>query len=262
MTREKNVNFDNNFDNPSEMNYIPTSRSEPSWRDGLGNILFNIIIPVVILNQISKRGGPNGPTIAVIVALLFPLGYGLRDYFTSHKRNWISVLGILNILMTGGLALFHLGGIYFAIKEAAFPLIIGLAVLGTTFGRRSLIEILLYNPQFFRVDLVDERLKTQNCENEFRSHLRQATYFLAGSFFFSAAMNFGLARLIFQPIESTLSETERAVVLNQQISQMTWLSFLVIALPSMVFLAGIIWYLMSGIKKMTGLRFEELVRSQ
>ncbi|MFN3161931.1 MAG: VC0807 family protein [Pseudohongiellaceae bacterium] len=85
------------------------------------NILFNIIIPVIILNQLTRRLDENGPVIALVVALLFPLGYGIYDYLTRGKKNWLSLLGLVNVSFTGGMGLFQLEGIWFAIKEASFP---------------------------------------------------------------------------------------------------------------------------------------------
>lgn len=43
------------------------------------NLLFNVILPVMVLNQLSKRAGPDGPTIALVAALAIPLGYGAYD---------------------------------------------------------------------------------------------------------------------------------------------------------------------------------------
>ena len=80
------------------------------------NLGINIVLPVIILKQLSER---INPTVALVVALMFPVGYFLYDYIKLKKKNLISVLGFVNILLTGGLALLNAKGIWFAVKEAA-----------------------------------------------------------------------------------------------------------------------------------------------
>jgi uncharacterized protein YqhQ len=108
-----------------------------------------------------------------------------------------------------------------------------------------------------KLDLINEKLTENNRHEEFKQHLKVLTMWLAGSFFFSAVLNYGLAVNIFTDIPSTLSELERNTILNEQIAKMTWLSFLVIALPSLILTIGILWKLMKGVKEFTGLTFEE-----
>ena len=101
-------------------------QENPFW-----NFLFNIIIPIAILNN-SDKFGDNGPLIALVLALAFPIGYSVRDIIVSGKPNMIAILGLLNVVFTGGLALLEVEGIWFAVKEAAFPAVIGVAV--SSFG--------------------------------------------------------------------------------------------------------------------------------
>ena len=91
----------------------------------LYNIIFNIVLPVVILKQLTER---TNPTFALLLALSFPIAYFFYEYYKTKTKNLISILGFLNILFTGGLALYQVKGIWFAVKEAAFPLIIGIGV--------------------------------------------------------------------------------------------------------------------------------------
>ena len=50
-----------------------------------------------------------GPKWGLIVALVFPLGYGVYDFVRRRKTNFISVLGFVSVLLSGGLGLMKLG---------------------------------------------------------------------------------------------------------------------------------------------------------
>ncbi|KYG65114.1 hypothetical protein AZI87_11115 [Bdellovibrio bacteriovorus] len=232
-------------------------QENPPKENGLLNLVFNIVLPVLILNKLSKF---IGPFWALILALAFPLGYGAYDLIKRKKANAFSALGLLNVLLTGGLALMGLHGFWFAVKEAAFPALVGLFVLGSAFTKRPFIETLFLNPSIMKVDLLENRLKEHGKQVEFHDHMRKATIWLSLSFAFSAICNFVLARRIFINIDSNLSSEAQSLVLNDQIAQMTTWSMAIIMVPSIIFLLGIFWYLMRGIKEYSGLSTEELIK--
>lgn len=232
-----------------------TQKPENPWI----NILFNIIIPVIILNQLTRRLDENGPVIALVVALLFPLGYGIYDYLTRGKKNWLSLLGLVNVSFTGGMGLFQLEGIWFAIKEASFPALIGFAVYASAFTRNPLMKLMVTDTGALDMTRIRQRLAEFGNENAFTRHLRQSTKLLAISFAISSLLNFIIAMRVFTEIDTRLPELERQAILNEQIADMTWLGFAFIALPLMVFTLGVMWYLMSGIRKLTDLRLEEIM---
>lgn len=222
------------------------------------NLAFNVLLPVLILNKGTEA---LGSFWALIIALSFPVVYGAYDFYTRDKFNWISVLGFLNVLLTGGFALSGLTGIWFAVKEAVFPLLIGVFVAGSAFTKKPLIQSLLMNPQVMNTDKIEAALSKNGNHQNFYSHLKTSTLFLAGSFLVSAFLNFFLAIRIFTPIDSSLSAEEQSSVLNGQIAQMTSWSFAVILAPSILILMVIMWYLLRGIKTETGLRMEDIIKS-
>lgn len=234
-----------------------SNKEVPKQENGFLNLIFNILIPVLILNKLSKF---IGPFWALILALAFPLGYGAYDLIKRKKINAFSVLGLLNVALTGGLALAGVNGIWFSIKEAAFPLLVGVFVFGSSFTKKPFIETLFLNPALMKLDLLEERLMAHGKQKEFHDHMKNATRWLSGSFLLSALLNFILAERIFIPIDPTIPAETQAVVLNEQIAQMTTWSMAVIMVPSMIFLLGIFWYLMKGIKDLSGLKTEELLR--
>lgn len=220
------------------------------------NILFNIIIPILILNKGSKI---FGSVWGLIIALAFPLSYGIYDHIQRRKTNAISILGLLNVAITGSLALFKLHGLWFAIKEAAFPFLIGLFVFGSAFTKSPFIATLFLNPQLIDVENLKKRLQERQAETEFKELLKKGTLWISLSFALSALINFVLAVKIFGPIDGTLGSEAQALILNEQIAQMTTWSMVVIVLPSILFLVGIFLYLTKGIQRLSGLTENELL---
>lgn len=232
---------------------------EPKKADHpLINIAINIVIPVLILNKGSQALGAEK---ALLLALAFPLSYGLWEMRRKGKLNFISVLGFLNVLITGGLALTGLGGIWFAIKEAAFPALIGAFVLGSAFTSKPLVEALILNPQALNWPLVKSRLEERRAEADFHRLLQRSTIFLSLSFALSAVLNFVLALRIFIPLSEGLTSEERAVLLNQQVAEMTSMGFAVIFIPSAIVLMIILWDLFRGLTRITGLPLNDLMNN-
>ena len=97
------------------------------------SLLFNILIPVVFLTQ-GDRIISNAATVLGI-SLAFPVIYFILDFKRRRKANFISILGFVSILLTGGVGLLQLPRFWFIVKETAIPAIIGLAVAGSLFTR-------------------------------------------------------------------------------------------------------------------------------
>ncbi|MBO9668161.1 MAG: hypothetical protein J7501_15270 [Bdellovibrio sp.] len=231
--------------------------AQPKQENPWLNLIFNIVLPVFILNKLTKFVGPLN---ALILALAFPLCYGLYDLAKRKKVNAFSALGLLNVLLTGGLAVIGIHGFWFAVKEAAFPTLVGCFVLGSAFTKKPFIETLFLNPSVMKVDLLEEKLKEHGKQTHFHEHMRKSTMWLSLSFVFSAVCNFVLARHIFLDIDSSLTAEAQSVILNDQIAKMTTWSMAIIMVPSMIFLMGIFWYLMKGVKEFSGLSTDELMK--
>lgn len=219
----------------------------------LFELLINIIIPSVIL---MKWSGPQdlGAVNALLAALAFPLAWGARDLRQRHKVNLFAALGLVSILLTGGIGLLQLDTQWLAVKEAAVPGLIGVAVVVSTRTRYPLIKTLLYSPALLDVARVRARLEARGAVSVFEARLQNATWMLGGTFFFSAAMNYFLATwIVVSPAGSA--------AFNEELGRLTLLSYPVIALPSMVMMLFVLYYLARGIHELTGLRLTELMHS-
>jgi len=158
-------------------------------------------------------------------------------------------------LITGGFALLQLDVLWFAVKEAAVPAVIGLVVLTSMGTRTPLLKEMLYNPQVIDVERVDVALAERNSRAEFEQLLRGSSFLLAGSFFLSAVLNYGLARYL-------LKSPAGSEAFNAELARMNMLSWPVIALPSAAMSMYALWRLLGGLKRITGLELEQLMHAK
>ena len=134
------------------MNTAPKQKS-----NSMLDLVLSIILPSIILMKFSSDEylGASG---GLVVALAFPLGWGLFDLIKNRKFNFIALLGLISILLTGGIGLLALDVKWLAIKEAAVPGIIGLAVLLSVFTPYPLVRTLLFNPAVMDIKLIENKL--------------------------------------------------------------------------------------------------------
>lgn len=233
---------------------VPGSKPVNPQENPFVSLIFNIVLPAAIL---SKLSAPErlGPVAGLFVALSFPLFYGLYDFVRRRRANMISALGLVSILLTGGFGLMQVDGIWFAVKEAAVPSIIAIAVIGSLWTKTPLVRTLLYNDKVIDVARIDSELAKRGYLKDFNRLLVTTTWLLAASFVLSAVLNFVLAIVI-------LKSPSGSPAFNEELGQMTALSYPVIVIPSMLVMLLALWRLVSGVKKMTGLELEAIFKQQ
>jgi hypothetical protein len=187
-----------------------------------------------------------------VAALSFPIGYGLWDLKQSGKINGFSILGIVSVLLTGGFSLLKLPAEYIAIKEAAIPGLIGIAVLVTQYSDKPLVKMLILNDQIINWPHLNQVLDAQGKQAVFKRKVAVSSYIVASSFFLSSALNYILAKVILVSEPGTTAYTE-------ELGRMTALSYPVIVIPSMVLLIAALWYLFAQIKKITGEELDNFI---
>jgi hypothetical protein len=214
-------------------------------------LIISIIIPLIVLTRFS-HDEYLGPVWGLLIALLLPLLYGLHELMFNKRKSLMSLIGIISVLLTGVIGIMKFPPHWVAVKEAAIPLAVGLIVLFSTKSSWQLITKLLYNREIFDIDKIQYKLETDGLHNRLKRKLEKANLFLSCSFFFSAVLNFFLAKVIVQSMPGT---TE----FNEEIGRMTILSFPVIVLPSVVIMLFIFRYIMTSIKSMTQLNSNEVL---
>jgi len=228
----------------------------------LVNLVCNIAVPSLIL---AKLSAPErlGPALALVAAVLFPLGYGLWDFAQRRTANFVSIIGLSSVLLTGGLGLMQVDGVWFAVKEAAVPALIAACIWASQHSRRPLVRQFVYNEQVIDVARVDAALDAQQgCGNsqsdaraQFERLLRRTGQWLVGSFLLSAVLNFALARWL-------LKSPSGSPEFNAELAKMNLLSWPVITLPSMAIMILALWRLLRGITRLTGLPLDAIFHAR
>jgi hypothetical protein len=225
----------------------PKTKKDNMW----ANLIVNIVLPTIVLMKFSGEA-MLGPTYGLAVALAFPIGYGLLDYLKTRKLNFFSALGVISVMLTGGMTLLKLPPEYIAIKEAAIPGLLGLAVLGSLKTRFPLVKTFMLNPTLMQVDKIHQAVDARQCRDSFERMLSNASVMLASSFFLSSALNYGLAKYL-------LVSEPGSEAFNAELGKMTAMSFPVITIPTMIVFIGAMFYLFSQIKKQTGLTIDDIL---
>ena len=240
----------------------PVQKRENIWIS-LG---FNLALPIFFLRKGAEWFGSSlGEILGVnedstlvgavllLVAISFPIGYGIWDLLKRKKWNFISILGALSVLLTGGIGLIPGATVQmFAIKEAALPAVLGLFVIISLKSKTPLIRLILYNTEVIRVELVEERLQLRNTKSDFDQLLVKCTWLIALTFVLSATLNYFLAKWIVVTEPSI-----DMIAYNDEVGKMMGWSFPIISIPCMLVSAYAFWLLIRGIQTLTGLKLEE-----
>ena len=215
-------------------------------------LMITMIIPSLILMKLS---GPEdlGAVNALLLALAFPLGWGTRDLLARRKLNLFATLGVISLLLTGGIGLLQLDTRWLAIKEAAIPGLLGLAVAISAGSRYPLVRVLLFTPALMDVERIQHALDERGNLPAFEARLRTATWMLAASFMFSSVMNYILATLI-------VTSPAGSAAFNEELGQLTLLSYPMIALPSTLIMMLALYYLARTIHTLAGLKLAEALK--
>ncbi len=220
----------------------------------LVSVICNLVIPLLILTKLSN---PDrlGPVVALCLGLAFPLGYGIWDLLNRKQLNFVSLLGIISVGLSGAFGLVQVDPFWFAVKEASLPLAIGIMVLVTFRSKRPLIKTFLYNPQILKTQLIDERLEATGSQQAFDKIFSLCNGLLIFSFLLSAALNYLLARMMV-----TTHPADDLVAFNAQLGKMNFMSWFVIALPSALIMMIALWKLVTGLGQLTGLKLEQMLQ--
>lgn len=215
------------------------------------NIGVNVVIPVIVLNRLSSEE-TLGPVGGLLLALAFPLTYGIVGLIREGRVSFFSGLGFASIILTGGISLLKLDPGWLAIKEASIPLLIAIALVVSQWLGLPLVEGLL--GEMLNREKIELALAASEQQHAYTHHLNNVSYMIAGAFFLSAILNYVLARLIVVSPPGTAAY-------NAELGRLTALSYPVIALPSTAVLVLAVFILIVRLSRLTGLEPEDLIRT-
>ena len=236
------------------------------------SLLFNICIPVLILKNGNKwltnffgelesvdsfEGAVNHSSLVFGSALSFPVIYFISDFLTRKNINIISILGFTNILLTGGIGIFGsklgLSKNWFIIKEGLLPLIIGFTLFLMSIFKSESFNNIFFNDYMFKKELIKNSIDV-NFKSEFERVLKITGYYFISGFIISSIIQFYLASTI---VVSNPGEAS----FNEEVSTMTWVSYVAVLVPTMIVLGKGFMGLISGVERLPGLRKEEFLRT-
>ncbi len=235
------------------------------------SLIFNILIPVVVLKngvkwiqkyQVDDLVGPlvNDSQISSAVfaiALFFPFFYFFFDFFKRKNINFISILGFVNILLTGGIGIFGerygLSRNWFIFKEGSLPLVIGsLLFLMRKYKMKSFHSFLL-NDAVFDTEIIESAINREKQESYNAIINRTGNYLIAG-FIISSIIQFILSSLI-------VVANPGEIGFNEQVSTMTWVSYFAVMVPTILIVGKGFISMIADLEKMTSLNKEEFLRN-
>tara|TARA_R110002096_G_scaffold147671_22_gene307811 strand:- start:5838 stop:6590 length:753 start_codon:yes stop_codon:yes gene_type:complete len=219
------------------------------------NLVFNIVLPTLIMLKLSPIPGAEGspfyaigPTWAVVLALLFPIGFGIHDYLQKRKVNIFSVLGILLVLLKGTILLLKANTQLIVWIESGMPVLVGIVTLSTAWLKKPLIQRILLNPQVIDQPKLEMGLKENENTGRVRPLMVEVSVIYALLSVFVGFLNFALANHILQS-DPKIDEVSAV----QEYGKLQVLQFPVIGIPYMVLSIGLLVYTLRKLGKLSGI---------
>ncbi len=216
----------------------------------LVNLLINIVLPILALRQLSD---PDmlGPTGALIVAVAIPSAYFLWKWTKTNEANLFSVIGFVNVLVTGVIGLFELDHTLVFVKEASIPFIFATAIAVSEFTGQSLTQQLF--GEFFYLKEIRAQYQDEGAGDKFNSQLRQTAFMLVFVFLVLVPANYALARYFVHSPSGT-------VEFNTELGRMMTWNFWLLTLPVAAVITVLVFRLIRQFREQTGLSAKEFMR--
>ena len=215
------------------------------------NLLFNVGVPVLLL--MKGEAWLHLPAWAVlVVSLAFPVVYFFHDLRRRGRRNIVSIIGFVSVLITGGVGLMHLPASLIAIKEAVVPSLFAVAIVVSSLIGKPIVGAFLLNPDFFDTGKIDAAVGEKGVKKSFDALMLRGTLLLALSFVLSAVLNYILARMIIHSESGTEA-------FNVELGRLHLVSYFVVALPATLVGMFALWHVVSGIRKLTGYKLDDIM---
>ena len=203
---------------------------------------FNVVLPALILTSLSSDT-LLGPFFSFLLALILPLSYGIVYFLLNSKISFFSLIGIVSIVLTGSFGMLELSSRWLIAKETMIPLVIGFAVLATSWSKKPFIFLLL--SEVMNIEKIKKDYIASTKSKRFVKDVQKCNFLFASVFFMGAILNFILASFI---LRSAPGSSEYA----SEVARLATLSYPVIVVPIIFMLAIILLILSFDIEKATG----------
>ncbi len=233
---------------------LQKNRQEHNEKTLLWELFFNLCLPTLFLMK-GHVWLPLSPKVSLAIAIACPLSYGIIDWIRESHFNWISFLGLISITIKGSVGLFEGSNHWLAINEMLLPSIMGCTLIVLRILQKPpFLTKFLLNNQFCYVEKINQAMTERKTLSRLQKHIMVYEWALAGLFFFSALLNYVLARyLVVHPAGSA--------EFNHELGLLTGWSFAIIAVPATLGLLFIVWRFFVQVKKLSGLSWEEILKN-
>ena len=248
------------------------SKAATPQENPFADIIINVLVPVLVLSYLSKEGDELwhvGPMWAMFVALAIPIGYGLWHYFKYRRMNVFSLVGLFSVVLTGAITIYLWSGdasvrknaaFLFGIKEAVQPLVLGSLLLITHKMGKPLFNVFLFNDAIFDLVQIEAAIAERGTESDYKRLLWKATLVFFGAFLISSVLNLGLAFYFLGDLDPLSADWRE--LYNNDVGKITGWGFVVIGVPILVVGGCVLWYLVTGLKRLTGLETEMILEAR
>ncbi|MEM7145713.1 MAG: VC0807 family protein [Verrucomicrobiota bacterium] len=227
-----------------------SSSSQPKEENALLSLILNIILPVVVLTKLSGQEH-LGPVLALVIATALPLAYGIYDYVRRREINLFSSLGIVSVILTGSLGLLKVDAIVIAIKEGLIPLVLGAAFVASAKTKKPLLGKLVLTPQIMDIKAIEHLVEKNQRENDFQSLLWRSSLLMGLSMLVASVLSFLVAVY-------TLKSEPGSVEFDKELGHLIYRSLIVAGIPMLLVGAFAFWYLVRGLREITGLENDDI----
>ncbi|MEM6930397.1 MAG: VC0807 family protein [Myxococcota bacterium] len=223
--------------------------SAPS-RSMLPELVATVVFPTVVLIGFTGEDW-LGPRLGLVVALAAPLGWGIFSMVRDRTVSALAVIALVSVLLTGSVGLLELDPQWFALKEAAVPLVLGGLTMATAHTRFALLPVLF--ERVLDTDRVDEALDTP-ARDTFDAASRRGTVLAGGIVAGSALLSWGLARyLVTSPSGSEAFASE--------LGTFTTVSFFAVGVPTTLATAWVLRGVLLQLEDLAGVDIETLLQT-
>lgn len=212
--------------------------------------LFTIVIPIAILLTLSDADR-LGAIPALLLSLALPLGYGLWELARSSRVDVTAAISIVSLLFTGLIGLLELPPEWFALKEAAIPLLFSVLIAGSAGARYPLVRLLF--DQVVERETATRAIASRGTEGAYGRLIARTSWLWAGTMALSGIMRYVLATVV-------VTSTPGSAAFNRELGTMSALRLPTVTLVTLVLMIATTTYLVRGTSRLTGLTPSQFFR--
>lgn len=216
----------------------------------LPELIATVAFPTVVLIGFAGEQW-LGPRIGLVVALASPVAWGVFSMVRERQVSALAVIAVVSVVLTGSVGLFEVDPSWFALKEAAIPMVLGGMAIASTYTRYAFIPVFLNT--VWDLESVDERLDAAGRE-AFDAACRRGTLVAGVISVVSGVVSWGLARyLVTSP-----SGTEAFAA---ELGAFTTVSFFTVNTPTLLATAWVIRGVLTKLEELTEDDVQTFLRS-